>query len=138
MKKSYLNVALTLTCLLGLGAGVRAQDVSKIVANVPFEFVAGGATLPAGTYAVGGGVSPEAPLGLVLMRSHDKGALLLPIVFDGTPAGQGRFDFEHVGDRYFLSKVETQWGVYTFWTRRAMTRVAQMKDPGTLTSPGAN
>jgi hypothetical protein len=138
MNKTYLNVALTLTCLLGFGAGVRAQDVSKIVTNVPFEFVAGGATLPAGTYAVGGGVSPEAPLGLVLIRSHDKSALLLPIVFDGTPAGHGRFDFEHVGDRYFLSKVETQWGVYTFGTRRAMTRVAQMKNSGTLTSPGAN
>jgi hypothetical protein len=138
MKKSYLNVVLTLTCLLGWAEGVRAQDVSKIVANVPFEFVAGGATLPAGTYAVGGGVSPEAPLGLVLIRSHDQGTLLLPIVFDGTPAAQGRFDFEHVGDKYFLSKVETQWGVYTFGTPRAITRLARMRGPGTLTSSGAN
>ena len=109
MKKSYLNLALSLTCLLGLGEGARAQDASKIVTNVPFEFVAGNATFPAGIYTVGGGLSPEAPLGLVLIRSHDKNALLLPIVFDGAPAGHGRFDFEHVGDKYFLSKVETPW-----------------------------
>ena len=54
MKKSSLSVVLTLTCLLGLGVGARAQDVNKIVSNVPFEFVAGGVTLPAGTYTLGG------------------------------------------------------------------------------------
>jgi hypothetical protein len=51
MKRSYLTV-LTLTCLLASTEGVRAQAVSRIVANVPFESAAGGATLPAGTYEV--------------------------------------------------------------------------------------
>ena len=50
--------------------------------------------------------------------------------------GVQQFDFEHVGDRYFLSKVETLEGVYTFRTPRAMTKVAQMKDHGTVTSSG--
>jgi hypothetical protein len=138
MKKSYWNVVLSLTCLLGLGQGAPAQEASKIVTNVPFEFVAGGATFSAGTYTVGGGLSPEAPLGLVLIRSHDKGALLLPIVFDGTPAAHGRLDFEHVGDKYFLSKVETPWGVYTLGAPRAITKVARIKGTDTLTSSGAN
>jgi hypothetical protein len=115
MKKAYLSVVLTMTCLLGLGEGARAQDPGKVVSNVPFEFVAGGVTLPAGVYTVGG-VSAEAYPGLVLIRSYDKGVLLLPVAFDGAPAEHGEFDFEHVGDRYFLSKIETPAGVYTFAT----------------------
>ena len=63
MKKSRLNAVIILTCSLALGEGVRAQDVSKIAANVPYEFVAGAATLPAGTCVVGV-VSAGAPLGL--------------------------------------------------------------------------
>jgi hypothetical protein len=52
MKKSYLTAVLMLTCLLGLGVSARAQDADAVVASVPFEFVAGGATLPAGEYTV--------------------------------------------------------------------------------------
>jgi hypothetical protein len=137
MKKSYVSVVLTMICLLGLGEGARAEDAGKVVSNVPFDFVVGGVTLPAGEYTVGG-VSPEVYTGLVLIRSQNESALLLPIVFDRNPAGHGQFDFEHVGDTYFLSKVETPAGVYTFRTPRAITKVAQMKDHGTWTSSGAN
>jgi len=53
MKKSYLIVVLSLTWLLGLGISAHAQDTEGVRVNVPFEFVAGGTTLPAGTYTVG-------------------------------------------------------------------------------------
>ena len=121
MKKSYLTVVLTLTCLLGLGISASAQDTSNIVANVPFEFVAGGKTLPAGTYSVGS-VFPESDLTLII-RSLDKGGVLLPIVFDGASGGQAKLSFEHIGDTYFLSKVQTPAGVYTIGTRRAITKL---------------
>ena len=49
--------------------------------TVPFEFVAGGATLPAGTYTVSR-VSSEATQALVI-RGYDNGAFVLPVVFDG-------------------------------------------------------
>jgi hypothetical protein len=136
MKKSYLTVVLALTCLLGLGGSARAQDASKIVVKVAFEFVAGGETLPAGAYSVSR-VSPEAHPGLVI-SSYDKGAFLLPIVFDGAPAENAKLSFEHVGGKYFLSKVETPAGVYIIGTPRAMTKVAQMKDQDTGSSSGTN
>jgi hypothetical protein len=136
MKKSYLTVLLTLTCLLGLGKAARAQDASRIVVNVPFEFVAGGETLPAGTYSVSP-VSPESQPSLVI-RTHDKGTLLLPIVFDGVPADHAKVRFEHVGGTYFLRKVETPEGVYTVGTPRATTKVSQMKDYATMSSSGTH
>jgi hypothetical protein len=101
-----------------------------------FDFVAEGETFPAGTYSVSR-VSSEAQPDLVI-RSDDKSTLLLPIVFDGVPAEQTKLGFEHLGDKYFLSKVETLAGVYTIGTPQAMTKVAQMKDHGTISSSGTN
>jgi hypothetical protein len=135
MKKSYFVAVLTLTCLLGLGGSSRAQDASRIVVHVPFDFVAAGATLPAGTYSVGR-VSDSQPS--LFIRSYEKGALLLPIVFDGAAADQAKLAFQHVGDRYFLSRIETPAGVYTLGTPRVMTKVAQTKDQGTMSSSGTN
>jgi hypothetical protein len=133
MKKSFASVVLTMICLLGLGEGARAEDEGKVVSNVPFEFAVGGVTLPAGVYTLG---KAEANSDLVLIRSQDRGALLLPIAFDEASAGRAQFDFEHVGDRYFLSKVETPQGVYIFRTPRAITKLAQVKDHGTVTNSG--
>ena len=81
MMKSSLIVALTLTCLLGLGISARAQDVDKVVVNVPFEFVAGRQTLPEGTFRISR-VSDQAYEDL-LIRSNDNRAFLLPMSFDG-------------------------------------------------------
>ncbi|MGA2457068.1 MAG: hypothetical protein ABSF85_05840 [Terriglobales bacterium] len=134
MKKSYLTVVLTLTCLLGLGISACAQNASNIVVNVPFEFVAGGKTLPAGTYSVGR-VFSESDLSLNI-RSHDNGIFLLPVVFNGASVEQAKLSFEHIGETYFLSGVRTPAGVYTIETPRAITKLAQMKDHGTRASSG--
>ena len=86
-----------------------------------------------------GRVSPEANSGLVIRSATTKARLLLPIAFDESSCWDVQtLSFEHVGDKYFLSKVETPAGVYTFGTPRAMTKVAQMKDHGTMSSSGAN
>ena len=131
-----LAVVLTLTCLLGLGISAHAQEVDKVVVNVPFEFVAGGQTLPAGTYRVSR-ASDQAFQALVI-QSYDNSAVLIPMFFDGVSANHAELRFEHVGDKYFLSKIETPAGVYAVRTPRAITQVAQMKDHGTVSSSGAN
>jgi hypothetical protein len=136
MKKSYLTAVLTLTCLLGLGIGARAQDTEGVRVNVPFEFVAGGATLPAGTYKVGR-LSIDGHSGIAI-RGYGNAALVLPILVDGTPAGQPELRFEHVGGKYFLSEIETPGGVYTFALPRAMAALAQVKDQGTVSSGGTH
>lgn len=136
MKKLFSAIVLTLTCLLGLGISARAQDVHKVVVNVPFEFVAGGQTLPEGTYGISR-VSDQAYEAL-LIRSNDNRAFLLPMFFDGVSTDHAELRFEHVGNKYFLSKIETPAGVYAVRTPRAMTQVAQMKDHGAVFSSGAN
>jgi hypothetical protein len=129
MKRSYFAAVLMLTCLLGVGVSVRAQDADAVVASVPFEFVAGGATLPAGEYRISRanpGVNQE-----LAILGYDKGnAFLLPQAFDSGPASGPTLTFEHVGGKYFLSRIKTLSGVYTMSAPREMIMLGQANTPG--------
>jgi hypothetical protein len=133
MKKSYLTTVLMLTCLFGVGVSAHAQDADAVVVSVPFEFVAGGATLPAGEYRVSRvnpGVSRE-----LAIRGYNKGsAFLLPLAFDGGFANEPTLSFEHVGGKYFLSKIKTPSGVYTMPASREMVMLGKANSPSPSTS----
>jgi hypothetical protein len=141
MKTSYLAITLTLTCMLGLGNSALAQDGDRVTMSVPFNFVAGGETLPAGTYSISR-VS-DGTNRILVIRSDGNRIFLVPIFFDGTTTAvigslseHPALSFEHVGDKYFLSKVETLSGVYAFRTPQPMMKTAQMKGHDGLPSSG--
>jgi hypothetical protein len=136
MRKSYLTVVLTLTCVLGLGMSARAEDTEGVRVKVPFEFVAGGTILPAGTYTVSR-LYTDAYSGIII-SSFGHSAVALPVLVDGASAERLKLSFEHVGDKYFLSEADTPGGVYTFGLPRALIALAQMKDQGTVSSGGTN
>lgn len=137
MKKSYLIAVLMLTSLLGVGISARAQDIEAVVVTVPFEFVAGGATLQAGVYRINR-VSPGINQELSI-RSYDKGgAFLIPLAFDEVDAGGPTLSFEHVGGKYFLTRIKTLGGVYRMPTSREMVMLGQMSNQGTLSSSGGH
>jgi len=136
MNKSYLTALLALICLLGLGVSAHAQDTEGVRVKVPFEFVAGGTTLPAGTYTVGR-LSVDAYSAIEISGRGD-GAFVLPIAVDGTPSEQPKLSFEHIGGKYFLSEAHTPGGIYTFALPRAMVALTQVKDQGTASSGGTN
>jgi hypothetical protein len=135
MKRSYVTALLTLTCLLGLGISSHAQDADGVVVTVPFEFVAGGATLPAGEYRVSR-VSPGVNRELSIRGYNNGGAFLLPLSFDGAAADQPTLSFEHVGGKYFLSKIKTPGGVYTMPTSPEMVMLGQVNTPSNLPPSG--
>ena len=129
MKKSYLTAVLMLTCLLGVGVSARAQDADAVVVSVPFEFVAGGATLPAGEYRVSR-VNPGVNRELAISGYNKGNAFLLPLAFDDGPANGPTLSFEHVGGKYFLSRIKTLSGVYTMPASREMIMLGQANTPG--------
>jgi len=133
MKKSYLTALLMLTCLLGVGVSARAQDADAVVVNVPFEFVAGGATLPAGDYRVSR-VNPGANRELAIIGYNKGNVFVLPMAFDDGPANQPTLRFEHVGGKYFLSRIKTPSGVYTMPASREMVMLGRANSPGPSTS----
>jgi hypothetical protein len=135
MKKSYFAAVLTLMCLLGVGVSARAQDADAVVVSVPFEFVAGGATLPAGEYRISR-VNPGTNRELAISGYNRGNAFLLPLAFDDVAAakGQPKLDFERVGGKYFLTGIKTLSGVYTMPASREMVMLAKANTPAPSTS----
>ena len=136
MKKQYLTVLVTLICVLGLGLGARAQEEDTVVSNVPFDFVIAGKILPAGTYRVSR-VNTAGSRELEI-SSYDAraGVLFIPTVFDDFQTGHAQLRFEHAGNKYFLSAVETPIGTYAITVPPSVVELALMEQQGTSSSGG--
>jgi hypothetical protein len=79
---------------------------SSLRVTVPFDFVAGSSSFPAGEYLVQTGYSPNK----VVVRSSDakKNAIMLSHGAQATkPPGKAELVFKVYDDRYFLSQVWT-------------------------------
>jgi len=113
----------------------QAQEEGKVVVRVPFEFIAGSKTLPAGTYTIGRlSLDTRSPL---VISSRNHASVVLPGAFDGTPADNSRLSFQHLGETYLLSEVATQVGTYTIPTgaaAAALSRLATMKSHDSMRS----
>ena len=137
MKKSRFTAVLMLTCLFVVGISAHAHGADTVVVSVPFEFVVGGATLPAGKYRVSrvsSGVSQE----LAIRGDNKENAFMLPLAFDNSAGNQPSLSFAHVGGKYFLSEIKTPAGVYTIGAPKALTTEAQKKATDGLSSSGTN
>ncbi len=104
MKKRALVMAgLVAATILASTRVARAQE--QMVVNVPFEFVAGNKTLPAGEYAVKT-TGPTHTLVLIDRRDSDASAFLATnAVVANNIQSESRLVFNRYGDRYFLAQV---------------------------------
>jgi hypothetical protein len=95
--------------LLALGllfatASAYAQTVA-LKANVPFNFIVAGKTLPAGEYTVQSLGSIERVL---LIRGSDKSQMVVVnSCASAKPSDTSKLIFHRYGDRYFLSQIWT-------------------------------
>jgi hypothetical protein len=137
MKTLYFTLALAVMCVFGLGGSSHAQEPDAIVVTVPFDFVVGTRTMPAGRYDVGRLVSNDQRSSLVL-RGDGRSAIVLPTAVDETSTFQANLTFQHLGDKYFLDRIKTPAGIYTIATPRPMTVVAGTTDKNAASAGGTN
>ena len=136
--KLNMLIAITLLAVAGIAVPARALQAIDVV-TVPFEFVVGSTTLPAGTYTLSTTQDTNSPL---LLSNREHSVFLLPVAFDSTQAGDARFGFDKIGGEHVLSQISTPTGTYTIDDRREtqrLTKLAQSKDnsPATgMTSSG--
>ena len=104
MKKQISRALLGLAAALALAVAAHAQVLNAVVIRVPFDFVAGGKQLPAGSYTVRR-VRSDAETALII-RSEDgrSSAVVLTNTGDGSPSTAALVFRQH-GDRYFLAEV---------------------------------
>ena len=137
MKKYCASVLFTLIWCVGLTEGALASDRREVVVTVPYEFVAGGKTLPAGTYTVTRLGDGQRELSISSYENRS-GVFILPVEYDDQLGGDSKVIFEQVRDQRFLSKIETPDGTYTLPVPRPANIVAGTKQHQGMSASGAN
>jgi hypothetical protein len=103
--KNKVLATLALSILVGsLAAPLSAQTIT-LKANIPFQFVVEGKTMPAGEYLLQKGGS----LFVSLRSFGEKSAVLSPVIssgiLDSGTRNEAKLYFHRYGDQYFLSGI---------------------------------
>lgn len=100
------HAALLLVALVGLTGLLNAQTSATIKAQVPFEFVANGKTMPAGECTIAVDVKGRT---LLSISSGERHALAVPVA-DPSPNARKKtaLVFHQYGDRYFLTGIKRE------------------------------
>ena len=104
-KQSFLMAGLLVLSSMAATQVARAQE--SMVVDIPFAFVAGNATLPAGEYRV---QKLDGNSAVLLIHCRDANAAALVITHAAQakePQSESKLVFNRYGNRYFLSQVWT-------------------------------
>jgi hypothetical protein len=132
--KKYFMFVFAMIVFAALSATAHAEEKGSITARIPFEFVAAGKTLPAGTYTVSRGSSGSE----LLISSRDNGVFVIPVVKNDTPVDNSLVTFDKVSGTYLLREVDTPLGTFIIDTQREESKLAQAKQHDRMTSSGSH
>jgi len=102
--------------------------------------VAGGKTLPAGTYTVRH-VSDESSGPLILTnRENGSSVLVLPHVSDHASVDKPQVSFQRVGEEHFLSTIQTAFDIYQIPVSQSavMEAAAKVRNSGMSSGGSGN
>ncbi|HEX5873819.1 MAG TPA: hypothetical protein VFY60_04165 [Pyrinomonadaceae bacterium] len=107
--KTILNITIATMLLLGVVAvNTHAQTgAPKVIANIPFEFTVGKATLPAGRYTVTV-MNPTSDRKILQIRQIDGRASAMVITTDvtGNMSENAKLVFHRYGDRHYFAQAQ--------------------------------
>jgi hypothetical protein len=142
MKKlSYARILVVIIGLLGMGMAAHAEVRGEVVVTLPFDFVAGGKSLPAGTYTVSTFTNDKYD-GLLLFNYDARASVFVrPSEIDAAASDKPEVSFEQAGDQHFLSTIRTVHNIYNIPVSRSalMEAAERAKTRGKLLeSSGSN
>lgn len=108
MKNSmkYFAILACLAVVACVGVGVRAQESPSLKAHIPFSFVVGNKTFPAGEYELKRGLDNQPDLLLLegVENRKDMFFLVHETIAPDYPS-ESKLVFHRYGERYFLSTI---------------------------------
>jgi hypothetical protein len=141
MKTIYVRLLSAFFALAALAAAARGQAADQLNVNIPHDFVVAGTTLPAGTYRVTRLNNIDVTELSITSFENRTGALVISSEVSTTREGKPALSFEHIGDQYFLSKIETADHIFTIpVSAKPATQIAMKKQssPSASGSSGSN
>jgi hypothetical protein len=138
MKKKYASILAAMICFLGLGVAAKAGIRHEIVVTLPFEFVVGGKTLPAGTYTVSR-LADDRFAGLILSSYENRISVFVhPVEIESAYANKPHLSFERVGEQRFLSRIQTTDDVYNLPVSHSLVMEAAEKSRDNGSTSGSS
>jgi hypothetical protein len=131
MKTLYLRIAVALIGIAALGGTTKAQTADHLVVAVPFQFVVGGTTFPAGTYRVHRLTETDPSGGLVLTTYDNRVvATVLPIDVEGARDNNPKVSFEIAAGQHFLNRIQTAENIFDIPVARSTSTVVAANNTG--------
>lgn len=113
MKKQLVRMAVFVFGFAMLALGAKAQATDQLTVNIPYEFVVGGKTLPAGEYRINR-IHDSSVGQLVLSSVENKtGVIMVASQWQDTREYKPSLIFQEIGGQHFLVKIETVEHVFT-------------------------
>jgi len=135
--KQYSKTLVAIILLLGLAGAVKAEAETADIVTVPFEFVVGAKVLPAGTYTVRNLSADKSSTLVISSRDQGTSMFVLPFVADSVVTDKPELSFNKVGDRYFLSSIQTEATVYRIHVLDSSVNETLAKANGGVPAPGS-
>jgi hypothetical protein len=106
MKRYTSKLFIVLSLIIAATCAAHAQPSRRVVVNVPFDFIVGKQSMPAGTYTVRQ-LNQQGARVLLVERADRSAACLVQAntVEAAKAAGHGRLEFHRYGNNYFLFRV---------------------------------
>lgn len=113
--KRYVRILFAIAFILGLSGAAKAENKDGVEVTLPFKFVIGGKTLPAGTYTVRNASNDLSGPLMITNRDKKERVFVLPYVSESaSTTGKPELSFQRGGEGYFLSSIRTSWYIYRF------------------------
>jgi len=131
--RKYSKILAAVIFLSGCGVAANAEMRGEIIVKVPFGFVAGEKTLPAGTYKVSRLSNDIAGPLLVTSADSSVGVFVLPTTAESASADNPHVSFRQVGGERFLNTIQTALETYYIPVSHAglMEAAAKLRNSGT-------
>jgi hypothetical protein len=135
MKKYLAGTFAAVFSMAAFAMAAPAATSDQLLVTVPYNFVVGDKTLPAGTYRVSRVSTTD--IGTLLLKNVDNhaGVLLNASEWEDTRADKPELRFQQVAGQYFLSAVETSEHVFTIPVSKSEVELAMKTQQG---SPASN
>lgn len=134
MKAHFLKVLLPVLVFAASAFSAKAQVPDQLNVNVPYEFVVGGKTMPAGMYHLRrGSNSVVSQLVLSSFENHT-GILLVPSEWADARSDAASLTFEQINGQHFLSKVATAEHVFTISVSQSAVQETMRNVPAVSTT----
>ena len=104
---TMLTLAVGLALAVGVASANGQMTSTRVIADIPFDFIVGGTTLPSGEYTVSAVTSNSDGLRISSRDGKSSAIRLSNLAMDESKKQNARLVFHRYGQQYFLAEVWT-------------------------------